>query len=52
MIKTHFDSNSPFDRIQDQGEAPCGAGRGVSQYGISCTSNPARVTCKRCLKKI
>jgi hypothetical protein len=51
-MKTHFDSAAPSGQIRLQGEAPCGAGRGVSQYGIEATSNTALVNCKRCLARI
>lgn len=51
-MKTHFDAEAPFDSIRMVAETPCGAGKGVSQYGLDATSNPALVDCKRCLKRI
>lgn len=51
-MKTHFDAEAPFDSIRMVAETDCGAGKGVSQYGLDATSNPAFVDCKRCLKRI
>jgi hypothetical protein len=37
-MKIHFSATAPFDHIEMCGDAPCGAGKGVSQYGIDCTA--------------
>lgn len=50
-MKTHFAADAPATAGGLlYAEAPCGAGKGVSQYGVACTSLPSSVDCMRCIR--